>query len=332
LASRVKVMSGLDISETRLPQDGRIELRVGGNPVDIRVSTLPTVWGESVVMRILDRSNVNLDLNNLGIRRNNLRIINQVITKPNGIVLVTGPTGSGKTTTLYSALSAINTIDAKIITTEDPVEYDLNGLIQCNVNPDVGLTYAKCLRAILRQDPDVVFVGEIRDLETAGIAVEAALTGHLVLSTLHTNDAPSVAVRLVDLGIEPFLVGAVLEAVIAQRLVRRICPACKVEYDPSQEELFELQLTAEKVNKHTFYYGEGCKTCNNTGYKGRQAIFEIMLGTHKVKEAIINNLPLSELTRIARKDGMKLLREAGLVSIFDGTTTIEEIVKETMFG
>lgn len=332
LVSRVKVMAGLDISERRLPQDGRIELKVGGRPVDIRVSTLPTVFGESTVMRILDRSNVSLDLNNLGIRSGDLKVIKQVIAKPNGIVLVTGPTGSGKTTTLYSALQEINNIDVKIITTEDPVEYDLNGLIQCNVNPEVGLTYASCLRAILRQDPDVVFVGEIRDKTTAGIAVEAALTGHLVLSTLHTNDAPSVATRLVDIGIEPFLVGAVLEAVIAQRLIRRICGECKVEYDPSQEELFELQLTRDKVSNRKFYYGEGCKVCNNTGYKGRVAIFEMMLGTSKVKEAILNNVPLSDLQRTARKEGMRTLRESGLIAIFEGTTTIEEIVKETVFG
>jgi len=332
IASRVKVMADLNISEHRLPQDGRIELKVGGKPIDIRVSTLPVVFGEAVCMRILDRSNVNLDLDGLGIRNADLRLIKLCIKKPNGIVLVTGPTGSGKTTTLYSCLQHINEDDVKIITTEDPVEYDLNGLVQCNVNRDVGLTYAACLRAILRQDPDVVFVGEIRDDETASIAVEAALTGHLVLSTLHTNDAPSVATRLIDIGIEPFLVGAVLEAVIAQRLVRTICGECKVEYEPSKEELYELNLSKEKVQGRRFYYGEGCKTCANSGYKGRMAIFEIMRGTPKVKDLITRNVPLTELTKMARKEGMRVLRESGIMAIFEGRTTIEEIVRETVLS
>lgn len=331
MTSRVKVMAGLDISERRLPQDGRIELNVGGRPVDIRVSTLPTMFGESVVMRILDRSNVDLDLNNLGIRPKDLEIIKAVIKKPNGVCLVTGPTGSGKTTTLYSCLSEINTIDMKIITTEDPVEYDLPGIIQCMVNPEVGLTYAACLRAILRQDPDVIFVGEIRDLETASIAVEAALTGHLVLSTLHTNDAPSVVTRLTDLGCEPFLLGAVLEGIIAQRLVRKICGECKVEYSPSPEELMELNLKPEKVQGRSFYYGEGCKRCNNTGYKGRNAIFEIFLGSEPLKKLITEKASLADLRRQARKEGMRTLRESGILAIFDGVTTIEEVVKETVF-
>jgi type IV pilus assembly protein PilB len=331
MTSRVKVMSSLDISERRLPQDGRIELNVGGKPVDIRVSTLPTMFGESVVMRILDRSNVDLDLNNLGIRAKDLDIIKALIKKPNGVCLVTGPTGSGKTTTLYSCLSEINTIDMKIITTEDPVEYDLPGIIQCMVNPEVGLTYAACLRAILRQDPDVIFVGEIRDLETAGIAVEAALTGHLVLSTLHTNDSPSVITRLTDLGVEPFLLSATLEGVIGQRLVRKICSECKVEYQPSPEELMELNLKPEKVQGRNFYYGEGCKRCNNTGYKGRNAIFEIFLNSEQLKKLITEKASLADLRRQARKEGMRTLRESGILAIFDGVTTIEEVVKETVF-
>ena len=332
MTSRVKVMASLDISERRLPQDGRIELTVGGRPVDIRVSTLPTMFGESVCMRILDRSQVNLDLNNLGIRPKDLELIKALIKKPNGVVLVTGPTGSGKTTSLYSCIAEINTIDMKIITTEDPVEYDLAGIIQCSVNPEVGLTYAACLRSILRQDPDVIFVGEIRDLETGGIAIEAALTGHLVLSTLHTNDAPAVITRLVDLGVEPFLLGAVLEGVIAQRLVRRICDECKVEYQPSPEELMELNLKAEKVTGRTFFYGEGCKKCNNTGYKGRSAVFEIFLGSEHLKKLITDKASLADLRRQARKEGMRTLRESGILAIFDGVTTIEEVVKETVFA
>ena len=331
IASRIKVMSGLDISERRMPQDGRIELNVGGNPVDIRVSTLPVVNGEAVVMRILDRSNVNLDLNNIGIRPKDLEVIKARINKPTGVVLVTGPTGSGKTTTLYSALNEINTVDRKIITAEDPVEYDLHGIIQVPINPEVELTYANALRSMLRQDPDVIFVGEVRDLETASIAVEAALTGHLVLSTLHTNDAPSVVTRLVDLGVEPFLLSAVLEGVIAQRLVRKICAECKVQYTPETSELMELSLRPESVQGRNFFYGEGCKICNNTGYKGRQAIFEMLLGTAGLKQLVAEKAKLSDLRRQARKDGMRILRESGIIAIYEGTTTIEEIVKETVF-
>ncbi len=330
VASRIKVMSGLDIAETRMPQDGRIELNVGGRPVDIRVSTLPVVYGEAVVMRILDRSNVDLDLNNLGIRPKDLEVLKALINKPNGIVLVTGPTGSGKTTTLYSCLNDINTIDKKIITNEDPVEYDLHGIIQVPINPEVNMTYASALRAILRQDPDVIFVGEIRDIETGGIAVEAALTGHLVLSTLHTNDAPSVVTRLVDLGIEPFLLSATLEGVVAQRLVRKICSECKVQYTPEAEELMEVGLRPDSVQGRSFFYGEGCKRCNNTGYKARQAIFEMFLGTGSVKEMIAKNAKLADLRRQARKDGMRTLREAGIIAVYEGLTTIEEVVRETV--
>jgi type IV pilus assembly protein PilB len=332
LTSRVKVMSKLDISETRLPQDGRIELNIGGRPVDLRVSTLPTMFGESVVMRILDRSNVSLDLEKIGLRNKDLALMRALIEKPNGIVLVTGPTGSGKTTTLYSALNEANKPDVKIITTEDPVEYDLDGIVQVQINEEIGLTYASCLRSILRQDPDTILVGEIRDLETAQIAIEAALTGHLVFSTLHTNDAPSVVTRLVDLGVEPYLLSATLEAVVAQRLVRRICDDCKTEYLPSDEELFELDLEPSAVKGKRFYYGEGCKRCNNTGYRGRQGIFEIMLLNEKLKQMIIDHASVADLRREARAAGMRTLREAGIVAVYDGYSTIEEVVKETIFS
>ncbi len=332
LASRVKVMSKLDIAETRLPQDGRIELNIGGRPVDLRVSTLPTMFGESVVMRILDRSNVSLDLEKIGLRPKDLELVRQLIAKPNGIILVTGPTGSGKTTTLYACLSEANKPDVKIITTEDPVEYDLEGIVQVQINEEIGLTYANCLRAILRQDPDMILVGEIRDLETAQIAVEAALTGHLVFSTVHTNDAPSVVTRLVDLGVEPYLLAATLEAVIAQRLVRRICEECKREYEPSEEELFELELSPAMVRGKRFFYGEGCKRCNGTGYKGRMGIFEIMLLSEKLKQLVIDGVSVADLRKAARQEGMRTLRDSGILAIYDGCTTIEEVVKETVFA
>ncbi|MHC4391220.1 MAG: type II secretion system ATPase GspE [Planctomycetota bacterium] len=332
LTSRVKVMSKLDISETRLPQDGRIELNIGGRPVDLRVSTLPTMFGESVVMRILDRSNVSLDLQKIGFRDKEMELMKELITKPNGVVLVTGPTGSGKTTTLYSALNDVNKPETKIITTEDPVEYDLDGIIQVQINEDIGLTYASCLRSILRQDPDVILVGEIRDLETAQIATEAALTGHLVFSTLHTNDAPSVITRMVDLGVEPYLLAATIEAVIAQRLVRTICEDCRQEYLPTEEELYELNLDPADVGDKTFYYGKGCRRCNGTGYKGRLGIFEMMLFSEAMKQLIIDRKSTSDLRRQAVKEGMRTLRESGILAVFDGHTSIEEVVKETIFS
>src|SRR4051812_32027111 len=277
ISSRIKVMANLDIAERRMPQDGRIELSVNNQPIDLRVSVLPTMFGESVVMRVLDRSNVNLDLDKLGLREDDLHATRQLIQKPNGIVLVTGPTGSGKTTTLYSALRELNDISAKLITAEDPVEYDIDGIIQCQVKPDIELTFARILRAMLRQDPDTILVGEIRDKETAEIAVQAALTGHLVFSTLHTNDAPSAIARLLDLGLEPFLVTATLEGILAQRLVRRICLNCKDEYTPTDEQFMELELKPEEVSNKKFYYGKGCENCNNTGYRGRLGLYEIML-------------------------------------------------------
>ncbi len=328
--SRVKVMSNLDIAETRLPQDGRIELNVGGNPIDLRVSTLPTMFGESVVMRILDRTNLALDLEKLGFRPDELGAFRNLVAKPNGIILVTGPTGSGKTTTLYSVLMEANTVDVKIITTEDPVEYDLEGIVQVQVNEEIGLTFADCLRSILRQDPDKILVGEVRDLETAQIAVEASLTGHIVYTTLHTNDAPSAVTRILDLGLEPFLISATLEGIIAQRLCRRICTQCKTPYDPSEQELYELELTAASTEGRQFYYGKGCKNCNGTGYKGRVATFEMMIMNDRLRDMIMNSASTAELRNASREDGMRTLRDSGLLHIYDGVSTIEEVVKETI--
>ena len=328
--SRVKVMASLDIAETRLPQDGRIELNVGGNPIDLRVSTLPTMFGESVVMRILDRTNLALDLEKLGFRPDELSEFRNLVAKPNGIILVTGPTGSGKTTTLYSVLMEANTVDSKIITTEDPVEYDLEGIVQVQVNEEIGLTFADCLRSILRQDPDKILVGEVRDLETAQIAVESSLTGHIVYSTLHTNDAPSSVTRILDLGLEPFLISATLEGVIAQRLARRICLQCKTAYDPTEQELYELELTASETQGREFYFGKGCKSCNGTGYKGRVALFEMMLVNDRLRDMIMNAGSTADLRSAAREDGMRTLRDSGLLQIYDGISTIEEVVKETI--
>ncbi len=288
LSSRIKVMANLDIAERRLPQDGRISLTVQGNPVDLRVSVLPTMFGESVVLRVLDRSQVSFDLAKLGLRADDHATVRRLIRKPNGIVIVTGPTGCGKTTTLYAALNELNDVQTKIITTEDPVEYDIDGLIQVQMKPDIGLTFARCLRSILRQDPDMILVGEIRDLETAEIAAQASLTGHVVFTTLHTNDAPSSIARLLDLGVEPFLVTATLEGIVAQRLVRRICENCKTQYTPSETQLMELQLTPEDVKGKTLYYGRGCDRCNGTGYKGRIGIFEIMTFNDEMRELIMN--------------------------------------------
>jgi len=330
LSSRIKVMANLDIAERRLPQDGRISLTVQGNPVDLRVSILPTMFGESVVLRVLDRSQISLDLEKLGLRPDDLVTFRRLIHRPNGIVIVTGPTGSGKTTTLYSALRELNNVERKIITTEDPVEYDIDGIVQVQIKPDIGLTFAKCLRSILRQDPDIIMVGEIRDLETAEIAAQASLTGHLVLTTLHTNDAPSSVARLLDLGVEPFLVTATLEGIIAQRLVRKICEHCKEPFEPTELQLMELGLTPDDVKGKQFYYGRGCKKCNNTGYRGRTGIFEIMTFNDEIRDLIMNQASTSVLRAAAQKAGMKLLRETGLAAIYDGITTIDEVVKETI--
>ncbi|MBM4108795.1 MAG: pilus assembly protein PilB [Phycisphaerae bacterium] len=330
ITSRVKVMANLDIAERRLPQDGRIELTVGGHPVDLRVAVLPTMHGESVVMRVLDRSNVELSLDRLGLRDDDLVTVRRLINKPNGIVIVTGPTGCGKTTTLYAALAELNDIETKILTAEDPVEYDIDGLCQVQVNEEVGLTFAKALRSFLRQDPDIILVGEIRDLETAQIAVQASLTGHLVLSTLHTNDAPSSIIRLLDLGMESFLLTATLEGVVAQRLVRRICAACKETYAPKEEELMELNLTPDDVRGRVFFRGRGCDKCNGSGYRGRTALYEIMTLDDELRDMVMKQASTSVLREYSRKRGMRTLREGGLLSIYDGVTTIDEVVRETL--
>ena len=330
LISRVKVMSDLDIAETRIPQDGRIELSVGGRPIDLRVSTLPTMYGESCVMRVLDRSVVSLDLDNLGLRDDEKRTVENMLALPHGIVLVTGPTGSGKTTTLYAALNAANREDVKIITVEDPVEYDLEGIIQIPVNDEIGVNYARVLRTILRQDPDKILVGEIRDEETARVAIEASLTGHVVFSTLHTNDAPSAITRMLDIGVEPYLLTATLELVVAQRLVRRICGDCRTMYEPEDKVLLELGLRKDDVVGKQFAYGKGCETCNHTGFRGRVAIFELMECTEPIKNMVLDGAPTGRLREQARREGMRSLRDAGLLAIYDGQTTVEEVLRETM--
>jgi type IV pilus assembly protein PilB len=330
LSSRIKVMASLDIAERRLPQDGRISLAVQGNPVDLRVSVLPTMFGESVVLRVLDRSQVSFDMEKMGFQPADIKVMRQLIHKPNGIIVVTGPTGCGKTTTLYGALSELNTIDRKIITTEDPVEYDVDGLHQVQMKPDIGLTFARCLRSILRQDPDIILVGEIRDLETAEIAAQASLTGHVVFTTLHTNDAPSSVARLLDLGVEPFLITATVEGIVAQRLVRRICLNCKTQFEPDEAQLKELGLTEEEIGGRPIFYGRGCSKCNGTGYKGRVALFEIMVFNEEIRELIMNRASTNVLRVAAQKGGMRPLRENGLKTLFEGITTIEEIVKETI--
>jgi len=331
VASRLKVMADLDIAERRVPQDGRIELVVNGAPVDLRVSVLPTMFGESVVMRVLDRSQVALDLEKVGMRDDDIRIFRRLISRPNGIVIVTGPTGSGKTTTLYSALRELNDVATKILTSEDPVEYDIDGLIQVQIKDDIGLTFARCLRHFLRQDPDIVLVGEIRDLETAEIAVQSSLTGHLVFTTLHTNDAPSSVARLLDLGLEPFLVTATLEGIVAQRLVRIICPRCKEEYTPTEEMLMELGLRPEDVSGRSFYRGAGCEYCRGTGYSGRMGIFEAMIMDDELRDLIVERRSTNVIRAAARKRGMRTLRESGMLAIYDGLTTIEEIVAQTSY-
>ena len=329
ITTRIKVMANLDIAERRLPQDGRIRLTVGGHVVDLRVSVLPTLFGESVVCRILDKSVVMLDLNNVGMDEDLLREFRQTVTRPNGIFLVTGPTGSGKTTTLYAALSEMNVITKKLMTTEDPVEYDIDGIVQMPIDADIGNTFAQCLRSILRQDPDIILVGEIRDRETAEIAVQASLTGHLVFSTLHTNDAPSTITRLKDMGIPSFLITATVQAILAQRLVRTTCRDCREQFTPVAEQLVDLDLTPDMVAGRPFYRGKGCVTCNNTGYKGRTAIHEFMLITDEIREMINHGVSVGDLRDAAARAGMLTLREAGMQKIHQGFTTIEEVVRET---
>ncbi len=330
ITTRVKVMANLDIAERRMPQDGRIELMVGGHPVDLRVSVLPTMFGESVVMRILDRSVVNLSLENVGMDADILVHFRKAIDRPNGIILVTGPTGSGKTTTLYSALTELNDIGEKLITTEDPVEYDIDGIIQIPIDSDAGVTFASCLRAILRQDPDTILVGEIRDLETAEIAIQAALTGHLVFSTLHTNDAAATVTRLTDMGIQPFMICATVEAILAQRLVRRVCAKCREEVRVSADLLFELGLERGAIEGKKFYRGTGCDVCNNTGYKGRVGLFELMVLNDVIRDMVMGNASTDEIRAEAQKNGMITLREFGMGLAGEGITSLEEVVRETI--
>ena len=329
ITSRLKVMANLDIAERRLPQDGRIELTMAGNPIDLRVAVLPTIYGESVVLRVLDRSNVQLQLDRIGFREEELVKFRSLIRRPNGIVVVTGPTGSGKTTTLYAALAELNDVETKILTAEDPVEYDIDGLCQVQINDEVGLTFAKALRSFLRQDPDVILVGEIRDLETAQIAVQASLTGHLVLTTLHTNDAPSSIIRLIDLGMEPFLLTATIEGVIAQRLARTLDSKYKEAYKPSEEELMELNLTPDQVQDRVFYR-PGKSDEIGGGYKGRMALFEIMEMDDQLRELVMKEASTAVLRDHARRRGMRSLRESGLLAIYEGQTTIDEVVRETL--
>lgn len=329
IISRIKVMSGLNIAETRLPQDGRITKEINDKTVDMRVSTLPTAFGESVVLRVLDRSNVNLDLETLNLTPDLYEYISDTIVKPNGIFICTGPTGAGKTTTLYACLRKVNTEDSKLLTAEDPVEYDIDGIMQVPVNESIGLNFGRVLRAFLRQDPDRILVGEMRDLETAQIAIQASLTGHLVLSTLHTNDAPGAVTRLIDMGCEPFLVAATLEGVLGQRLLRRICEDCRVAYRPSAAVLAQLGLTSADTGNREFYTGQGCDACNDTGYKGRQGLFELLDMTDPIRDLVAQRAATVVLKQRAQELGMKTLREDGLRNIFEGITTIEEVLKYT---
>ena len=329
IISRLKIMAELDIAERRIPQDGRIKLRLLGRTIDLRVSSLPTIFGEKVVMRILDKGNLNIDLNKLGFQEQALNDFTRAIAMPYGMVLVTGPTGSGKTTTLYSALSKINTSEVNIMTAEDPVEYNLDGINQVLVNDDVGLSFAAALRSFLRQDPNIIMVGEIRDIDTGSIAVKAALTGHLVLSTLHTNDAPSTINRMVDMGIEPFLVASSTNLIMAQRLLRKVCASCKSDIRLHPEVLRELGISDEEAKKATYKEGKGCVDCNNTGYKGRVGVYEVMPMTSKIRDLVLDRASVSAIKKQAVADGMFTLRMDGLLKLKNGVTTAEEVLKET---
>ncbi len=327
--SRVKVMANLNIAERRLPQDGRIQRNIADRAVDLRVSTLPTQYGESVVLRVLDRSSVNLDLEALGMPAYIYNFLIKTIEKPNGIFIVTGPTGSGKTTTLYACLRKINTVESKLLTAEDPVEYDIEGLIQVPINDGIGLSFGRVLRAFLRQDPDRIMVGETRDLETAQIAIQASLTGHLVFTTLHTNDSAGAVTRLIDMGVEPFLISSSLEAVLAQRLIRRICTNCRTAYEPKEDLLRQMGLSPHEIGDKNFYYGTGCDACNQTGYKGRKGIYELLELTDPIREMVNQRAPSIVIKQKAVELGMVTLRDDGLRSIYDGDTTIEEVLKYT---
>jgi type IV pilus assembly protein PilB len=329
LVSRIKVLADLDIAETKLPQDGRIALAIDGRAVDLRVATLPGISGEGAVLRVLDRSAVSLDLEVLGFEPRDLRLLREMTKLPNGIVLVTGPTGSGKTTTLYAMLNEANDPGDKIITVEDPVEYDIEGVVQVPIQTDIGVNYAAVLRTVLRQDPDKILVGEIRDGETAGVAIEASLTGHTVFATVHTNDAPSAITRLLDMGLEPFLLAATLETVVAQRLVRRVCPHCKSSYVPTEDLLMELGPDAKMLAGREVWFGKGCKECFHTGYLGRTAITEIMVMDDDLRGLVLENASTAKVRELARRRGMRTLRESGLSAVARGATTIEEIMRET---
>lgn len=327
--SRIKVMSNLDIAERRLPQDGRISVNIGGRLVDLRVSTLPTQFGESVVLRVLDRSALSLELESLGFPKFIQEYVTEAIEQPNGIFVVTGPTGCGKTTTLYSCLRRVNRIESKLLTVEDPVEFDIDGIMQVPVNEAVGMTFSKALRSFLRQDPDIIMLGEMRDLETSQVAIQASLTGHLVLSTLHTNDAPGAVTRLVDMGVEPFLISSTLMAVLAQRLVRTICKKCRMPFEPTDSQLSLMGLSPNDLGDKVFYYGRGCRECNDSGYRGRKGIFELLTVTEPIRLLINQRSPTAVIRQKAVELGMVTLREDGLRSIFDGDTTVEEILKYT---
>lgn len=332
LCSRLKVMANMNISETRLPQDGRIKLTIAGREIDLRVSTLPTVHGEGIVMRVLDKSMMMMGIEQIGMDGSEggmLEKFLKAIRKPNGIVLVTGPTGCGKTTTLYAGISEINDPSLKLITTEDPVEYQLDGLIQVNINEAVGLTYAGCLRSILRQDPDVILVGEIRDLETAQISIQASLTGHLVFSTLHTNSAAATITRLIDMNVEPFMIASTLEAIVGQRLVRTVCPNCRQPYTPNEEELADFGISPEEIKDVIFFKGEGCDECNHTGYKGRMGIFELMVMTDQIRECILDKATTDDIHELAVREGMRTMRQDGWAKICAGVTTFEEVTRQT---
>jgi type IV pilus assembly protein PilB len=330
LLARIKVMSDLDIAETKMPQDGRIALSIDGRPVDLRVATLPGIGGEGCVLRVLDRSSVSLDLAALGMAPEDVEALTAMTQLPHGIVLVTGPTGSGKTTTLYAMLNQANDSAVKIITVEDPVEYDIDGIVQVPINEEIGVTYPKVLRTVLRQDPDKILVGEVRDAETAQVAVEASLTGHTVFATVHTNDAPSAITRLVDLGLEPFLITATLEAVVAQRLVRRVCSNCKSAYQADEDLLRDFGADSARLRGTTLFYGKGCEQCFHTGYRGRTAICEIMRVDADLRRAILAGASTAEVRERACRAGMRPLREAGLKAVLEGVTTLEEVRRETM--
>ena len=329
VTTRVKVISALNIAERRLPQDGRIQLKIAGRPIDLRVSTLPTQFGESVVLRVLDRSVVSLEMENLGMPDDVYDAFSLDIAKPNGIIIVTGPTGSGKTTTLYSALRRINKMESKLLTAEEPVEYDIDGIIQLPVNESIGVTFARALRAFLRQDPDIIMVGEIRDLDTSEIAIQASLTGHLVFTTLHTNDAPGAVTRLVDMGVEPFLIASTLEAVVGQRLLRTICSSCRQSFEPDEDVIRSIGLTREEVGDRPFSFGAGCSECNGTGYRGRRGIYEYLQVSDPIRELINERKPSIALRDKAVELGMRPLREDGIRCIFDGHTTVEEVLRYT---